>query len=909
MIDRTIALPLLRTKLYRPPVAEDHIHRTHLLERLNQRIHRPLTLVSAPAGYGKSTLVSCWLESCNIPSAWVSLDQNDSDLSVFVSYFLAAVQTVFPGFGQETQAFLKAAELPPAAQLARTLINELDQAEKEFILVLDDYHLIREKAVHNLLAALLSHPPGPMHLVLATRRDPALPLSELRVQGHMTEIRARQLRFSKTETAAFLRQVMGLEIDDRTAAIIEKKTEGWVAGLRLAALSMRKQTDLDRILDHLPEEGSYVMDYVAEEIITQQPQEIQKYLMTTSILKRFCAPLCEALCPVDAEVNTCVMGGQEFLESLQQANLFVISLDNQRHWFRYHHLFQRLLKHQLERCFSPEKVGELHKIAGKWFADNGLIEEALEHQLAAGDIPAAAQLVAYHRHDLMNREQWHRLRRWLSKLPRDSIEKDPQLLMVEAWLLIGWAEMAEVKDRIEAILTAMSPDSPLRKKLEGEWDTLRSLLHYHVADSPNALAYAQQAMVKLPREHMSVRGLALMLLGLSHQMAGNLGKAHSVVLAALKEKDGHQSTYQGRVLLTFCFIDYMEADLNRVLQVGQQVIRLGQEMGLAELVAHGYYFQGISHYDRNDLAAAENNLLSVAKGAHVVNSHNFAYSAFALALTYLSTGRSDQAREMVESVVNHAMEIHNISLLQTAEAFQAEMAIRQGDIAGVAHWAKAFDPDPFLVAYRFYVPQITFAKWFMAQDTVDSRRQAAKLLSRLHDFFTSTHNSRILIDVLLLQALLQDARGEESAAMSGLERALNLAEPGGLIRPFLDLGPKMFDLLNRLAKQTISVKYVGQILSAYRKERSGPGRTSPHDIVDMPPYSINSTLDESLTNREHEILTLLAQRKRNKEIAEKLFISPETVKRHTINLYSKLNVHNRREAAAKAEVMGILSRR
>jgi LuxR family maltose regulon positive regulatory protein len=906
MTDGTSPFPLIRTKLHRPPVAEDHLHRTRLLERLNQRIHRPLTLVSAPAGYGKSTLVSCWLESCDIPSAWVSLDQNDSDLSIFVSYFLAAVQTVFPGFGRETQTFLNAADSPPAAMLARTLINELDQVENEFILVLDDYHLIREKTVHNLLAALLTHPPGPMHLVLATRRDPALPLSELRVRGQMTEIRVQQLRFSVTEAATFLRQVMELEIDDRTAAIIEKKTEGWIAGLRLAALSLSQQTDLDRILEHLPEESSYVMDYVTEEVITQQPPEIQKYLMTTSILNRFCAPLCEAVCPADAESGKCVMGGQKFLESLQQANLFVIPLDNQQHWFRYHHLFQRLLKHQLERRFSLEKVSELHKIAGKWFADNGLIEEALHHQLAADDIPAAARLVAYHRHDLMNREEWHRLRRWLRELPRDIIEKDPELLMVEAWLLIGWAEMAEVKDRIEALLTAVPPDSALRKNLEGEWDTLCSLLHYHVADCRNALAFAQQAMEKLPREHKSIRGLALMLLGMSYQMAGDLGKAHSVVLEALKEKDSHHSTYQGRVMLTFCFIDYMEADLNRVLQVAEQVARLGQEAGLAELIAHGYYFLGISHYDRNDLAAAVNNLLSVAKGSYVVNSHNFAFSAFALALTYQALGRPDQAREMAESVVNHALEIHNISLLQTAEAFQAELAIRQGDIAGVTHWAKTFDPEPFFTAYRFYVPQITFAKWFMAQDTTDSRRQAAKLLSRLHDFFTSTHNSRIQIDVLAMQALLHDARGDEPAAMSALERAITLAEPGGLIRPFLDLGPKMFDLLNRLAKQNISVKYVGQILTAFRKERTGPGRTSPDDVADMPPYSMNSPLDESLTNRELEILALLAQRMRNKEIAEKLFISPDTVKRHTINLYSKLNVHNRREAAKKATALGIL---
>ena len=903
MVADSTIIPLIRTKLHRPPVAREHVHRTRLLDRLNKRLHRPLTLVSAPAGYGKSTLVSCWLESCDIPSVWMSLDENDNDPGAFLTYFLAALQSIFPGVGREIQPLLKGADLPPTAVLGRMLISNLDQINKEFICVLDDFHLIRKKAVHDLLAELLAHPLSSMHLVVVTRRDPSLQLSELRARGQMTEIRVEELRFSTAETAAFFQKVMEMQVDVRTAAAIEEKTEGWVTGLRLAALSMRQRPDLDRIMENLPDDNRYIMDYIAGEVISQQPRDIQEYLMTTSILNRFCAPLCEAVCPSGTETGVCVMNGQKFLESLQQANLFLIPLDNQQKWFRYHHLFQQLLQRHLELRLGPDKAAELHQTAAKWLADNGLIDEALHHHLSADDLPAAAQLIALHRHDLMNREEWHRLRRWLSMLPRDVIEKDPELLMVEAWLLIGWSEIAEVMDRIKALLTTMSPDSKAFKSLQGEWDTLRSLLYYHMADGPNALSFAKQAVARLPKEHMSVRGLAIMLLGMSYQMIGDLQKSHAVVLTALKEKKTHHTTYHGRVLLTFCFTGYLEADLNRVVQAARQVLSLGQELDLPELIAHGYYFLGISHYERNDLVAAEKYVSSVAEAYSMTNSHNFAFSSFAMALIYQALDRPDQAREMVESVVNYAFEMQNISLLQTAQAFQVELAIRQGNISEAGHWAKTYDPDPLHVAYRFYVPQITLVKWFLAQDTSESRQQAAKLLSRLHDFFSPIHNSRIQIEVRALQALLYDADGDKPAALIALEDAIILAQPGGQTRPFLDLGPKMAPLLHRLAERNTTSRFIGNLLAAFRDENID---SQPRSAKDRFPAVSAQPLSAPLTRREIEILDLLAPGLVNKEIGARLFISPETVKKHTQAIYRKLNVSNRRQAVVRAYELGLL---
>jgi LuxR family maltose regulon positive regulatory protein len=746
-----------------------------------------------------------------------------------------------------------------------------------------------------------------MHLVVATRRDPPLSLMELRARGQMTEIRVQELRFSAGEIAQFLQQVMGMKVDEKTAAVLEKKTEGWVAGLRLAVLSLRERTDLDRILEDLPDDNRYVMDYIITEVLSRQPPTIQELLLATALLKRFCAELCEAVCPQSLEAGTCEITGLEFLERLEQSNLFVIPLDDQRHWFRYHHLFQQLLLRQLKSRFSPDKIDVFHHRAGTWFAENGLLEEALHHILAAGDIPKAALLVAKHRHDLMNKEQWHRLRGWLDLLPRHTVEASPELLLAKAWLLIGWPEMAEVMSRIESLLTEMAPDATSVIKLQCELDTLRSLVFYHMAEGQQAFNFAQRALQTFGREQNSIAGLAAMLLGLSYQMLGDLESARKAVHKAFKEVKVKGSTYHARVMLTLCFMDYMEADLKGALQSAKQCLKLGRQFKLAECSAHGHYFLGICHYNRNDLATAESYLIPVVKGPYITNSHNFAFSAFALALTYQTLGRPIEAQEMVDLVVNHALEIHNTSLLQTAQAFQAEVALRQGYVAEAGHWAKTFDPYPFSVAYRFYVPQITLAKWFLAQDSKKGQQQAADLLSRLHDFFASSHNSSLLIDVLALQALLYYARDNEAEAMSALDRAITLAEPGGFIRPFLDLGSQMAELLSRLSDQTMASGYVGQIMEAFGKDKTVAQPTPTQDHASAMVPASAGALSELLTHREMEILRLLGPGLTNKEIASKLFISPETVKKHTQSIYHKLNVSNRRQAVARAYELGILN--
>ena len=402
MADESSSFPLIYTKLQRPQIPANLVVRPWLLEWPDQR-HRPLTLVSASAGYGKTTLISSWLEAVDSPSAWVSLDEYDDDLIVFLTYFIAAVQTIFPEVGRETLALLGAARLPPLPVLARSLIAELEQLTSPFILVLDDFHVIHDSSIHDLLNELLRHPFQAMHLVIITQRDPPLPITKLRARAQLTEVRTQELRFSATETAAFLQQ-MGIQIDEAAVAALTRKTEGWVTGLRLSALSLRHR-GAELSLTSLPENTQYVTDYLAAETLSQLEPAIRDFLLKTSILDRLCGPLCDTVVGLDEPERN----GQAYLEWLYQQNLFLIPLDDQRKWYRYHHLFQDLLRDQLEQRLNADDIGGLHRRASGWFVQANLIDEALRHNLAAGDDIGAAQLVEQNTYTILEDGRFRQL--------------------------------------------------------------------------------------------------------------------------------------------------------------------------------------------------------------------------------------------------------------------------------------------------------------------------------------------------------------------------------------------------------------------------------------------------------------------------------------------------------------------
>ncbi len=907
-------IPILRTKLHRPPIDGAHLHRGHLLGRLNQSQHRPLTLVSAPAGYGKSTLVSCWIESCDVPSAWVSLDESDNDLRLFLTYMVSAIEIISPDVCTETRSILKVDPLPPVAIIVRSLINELDRIENPIILALDDYHLIRERRIHELIAGLLHHPSPSMHLVLIARRDPPLQLTVLRARGQMVEIRTGDLRFTLEETSLFLQQMTGATVDDSVAAILEEKTEGWVTGLRLAALSMRLNKEIARKLDELPTENRYVMDYVVTEILAHYPQAVQTWMLKTSVLSRFCAPLCEVVCRSATDAVDGGPKGREFLELLENDNLFVIPLDEEREWFRFHHLFQALLNRQLKQRFNPAIILTLHNRASAWLAENGNIEEALWHAHEGGDLEVAARLVNNHRHAIMNSEQWYQLNRWLQKFPTEFIQNNPDLLMAKAWTYqrqARYSELFAILDRFEDKGSATVQECVDDSIFRGEMQVLKSFQFYSTGQGELSAITAREALNCLPSEYHSVRGFALIILSGALQMQGDQEQSRRVVLEALQQEKGSTTNYKTALLAALCFPDWIAADLNSLKHSAAQLLKHGQQQRLPEAIVLGSFFNGILHFQRNELDLAERFLLSIVgpprSSEWVVPSIvTYCQSAFALSLTYQAMGRAREASQTIGATMDYMLETSNADLLELCQVFRADLALRQGHVTDADVWIRTHPPMPLAPAYRFYTPQLITPKVLLTRQTAKSLSEAESLLCRMQDFYTSIHSTRVLIDILILQAMVHAAQDNESPALDKLAEALALAEPGRFIRPFLDQGPKMADLLSRLVKHRPTLQYAMRILETFENHGNVSFGNRSEDFAGSLSSLSNRPMIEPLTNREIEVLRMLSKGTSNNDIAQRLFISPETVKRHLSTIYRKLDVKNRQQALIMAKSIGIL---
>jgi len=906
---------LLQTKLHRSRLPQNLVVRTRLLEVLNDAFDHQLTLVCAPAGFGKTTLVCTWLEQMDTdktvgaaakPAAWLSLDENDSELNLFLRYFIAALRTIFKEACEETLALLQAQQQPPDAVLYATLSNELAELPREAILVLDDYHTIRGTEVHNLLIELARHWPRPLHLVLISRIEPPLPLPSLRAKGMLYEIRTQKLRFNPEETAAYLSKSQLTLHNQQDMHLLEERFEGWPAGLHLAALSLRSAGSQEAVLSVISGENPNITGYLIDEVLSHQFPAINSFLNQTCILDRFCAPLCEA---IQGEVDP-AWNANACLDWIERAELFIIPLDDRREWYRYHHLFQELLQQRLSLEMEADQVSNLHCLASVWFEEHGLIDEALHHALVAGDLDLAARQMNAGLREVINREDWPTLDRWLRQLPEEMIKQHPELLIIRAWILnFLWRLdlQAQVVQHIAELLDSevgarLSAED--QQILRGQVLMLRAQFAYFGNEIEKALVLSKEALALLPTSWTFARGAAILYLGLSMQAIGQILEAEKLLLDEYESCSDKTDIYPLVILQTLGYIYLWTGQHEKARQIGQVLIQGATSSGILTMKNWGDYYLGVACYQSNDLEAADQYFTAIHKNRFIAHAAAYRDAVAGLVLIHQIKGESTEACQILETISRSDLEETGTENSQTS-SLRAKLMLAQGDVESTGRWVDTFSglpPDQALLWQE--EPQMTRVRVLAARGTDADINLALQILGTLDEIAGRTHKICYKIELLALRAIILDAQGETGQADVTLMQALDLARLRGFIRVFADLGKPMQRMLSRLISQDDMAVTINRILAAFPETEKN---LASLNTLKRPTTSGNIILAEPLTPRELEVLNLLRGPLSIKEIALHLNISSETVKRHTANIYGKLGVNQRRNAVARAEDLNILS--
>ncbi|MCG3210696.1 MAG: Serine/threonine-protein kinase PknK [Anaerolineae bacterium] len=954
-----VSPPILVTKLYvpSPRPAASIVPRSRLIERLNEGLERApgLTLISAPAGFGKTTLVSDWLcqkdegegmkdEKSEIhPSAfslhpsrvaWLSLDDSDNDFTRFLTYFIAALQQLDPKIGQTAQGLLQSPQPPRVETLMTTLVNDISSsfANARCVFVLDDYHFIEAKVIDEALTFLLDHlppPPGGLQLIIATRDDPHLPLARLRVQGRLTELRAADLRFTTAEAAQFLNRVMGLHLSADDIAALEQRTEGWIAGLQLAAISMQKHEDTRGFIRSFTGSHRFILDYLTEEILEQQPANIQQFLLHTSVLNRLTGSLCDAVLGKDEggglkdEENR----SSVILEYLEHANLFIVPLDEKRQWYRYHHLFADLLRQRLHQN-QPEQAPILHRRASDWYHQNGFVDEAIEYALHAEHFDRATQLIEGAAEVVWMRGEHTKLRRWLDRLPVEWVYAKPQLCIFYAWSLFVTGRPDVAEQTLQAAEKAIDPNSGAgessprqargqpsgldRIKLQGRIAATRAFMAFFRGDVSGIVQHARQALEYLPEQDLIWCGTATVTLGDAHIIKGEMAAAHQAQLEALKASRAVGNIYM--ILTTSLKLALtlrQQGQLQQSIQICRQQMQFANENGLSQTGVVGWLLAiwGEVLAELNDLDEA---IQKASEGIELVKrGGDVAMVGWSyLCLTRVLFSREDMAgaEETIREMGHIARETDVPPwVMHLLATWQARIWLAQGKLNVASQWAQEHglyaDRGPALL-HEIEI-NIMLARVLMAQGRLD---ETIRLLQRSLNAAKAMGRTSRAIECLILQALAFQAGGDADQAITALEKALILAEPGGYVRILVDEGQPLTPLLREAITRDVVPSYAGKILAAFPSaDALSPAQstTTGHVPAGSVP-TLQSDLVEPLSERELEVLQLIAAGLTNREIAAKLFLTVNTVKVHAHNIYGKLDAHSRTQAVATAKDLGIL---
>ena len=882
------------------------------MEQLDTGLRGKLTLICAPAGFGKTTLMSDWVARCERPFAWLSLDVGEGDLSRFLTYLIAALQTVDRNLGGEALASRQSPQPPSTEATLTLLLNDIAALSDPFILILDDYHAVDSEEVDAALGFLLEHLPPQLHVVVATREDPQLPLARWRARGELSELRAHDLRFTADETAAFFAQVMEIDLSKDDIAALESRTEGWVAGLQLAALSVQGRANVPAFIETFAGSNRYIVDYLVEEVLERQSEDVRRFLLQTSVLERLSAPLCDAVTQQE--------GSQVLLETLERGNLFLIPLDDERRWYRYHHLFADVLRARL--LAQRVSARDLHVRASAWLEQQGLRPEAIRHALAAEDVERAARLIELSWRVMDISFQSATWLRWVRALPDEIVANRPVLSLGYAWALLseGAFEAAEIRLRDAERWLGQTPsegeprgsepvvyDAHEFRMLGVTIPSARAYKAQALGDVRATIEHASEALAFLPEDDPLGRAIPNALLGLAHWASGNLEDAYGALADGMA---GFETTgnLMAAISGTFGLADIRLAQgrLRGARHLYERALTLAQQddppirgtatlyLGLSEI----YREQGDSDAASTYLSKSE------AQGARDVQKV-YAYR-HALAVAKVKEARGDfrGALEQLDEAERHQAQLH-VPFVRPVSARKAQIWIKQGELAKAGAWSRERNVSvQDRLSYRLEFEHLTLARLLIAQHKRDGTErsidEALGLLRRLYEAAQTGKRNGSVIEILIVQALAQRAKGNVSSALESLQQALRLAEPEGYVRVFVDEGTPVEDLLAKARSKGLTPNYIAKVCAAFETERLEQEEVSPTSIQPL------DALTEPLSPRELEVLRLIAQGLSNREISTRLFRALDTVKGHNRNIFGKLQVQNRTEAVARARELGLL---
>ncbi len=932
---------VLATKLYIPPIQSSLVRRPRLVQVIENgyQAGKLVTLISAPAGFGKTTIVREWIKAAEPgkPFGWLSLDDGDNDPVRFLIYLVSAIEKVNAEIGQSILASLNSSQIPPLMDLVETLINEISCESKPFLIVLDDYHLIKKVEVHSILQLLLKRQPDTLHLVIITREDPPFSLPRMRVQGQITEIRERDLRFSLSEAQAFLVRTMGLELSAQDIGMLEERTEGWAAGMQLAALALDELSNEEErraFIEAFTGSNRLIADYLISEVLERQSETTRRFLLRTSILERFCAELCDYAVFGDAEGSS-----QSVLDSLEQGNMFLVPLDSQRHWYRYHHLFSEMLFHSLRRS-SPEEISALHLKASEWFEANGFIPEAMKHALASRDWDFVKALLNRHALPMMFQGYLNLVIEWCREIPKSYLEKSPDVCIYYAWALVLTFRndfLDAVEEQVQIAGQAIEkPDLPAYAEVGqntarvpykdwviGHTCVIRSqilLARFNAYVDPQELiALSLRGLELLPEVEYTFRSLCKINLAHAELMQNNPVGAQKAFEEALPFML-NAGNYLGSVADLFyqARLAFYTGHPDRAEAICQEWKKKFTEMAASSggvdsesvpeiPAARGLdIVQSLILFERNQIEEAEHLLvqtLGLLGWGSWMELHGFIQLIHLRHMQGNRAGVRDTLQRMSRLGPQHAACAEALEVLFDVNSSAEDPQVRSRAEA----WVKKYSPDPkFRFAlgigpYHCDTEYFCNLAWARVQIALGHFQDASIFVGPALQTARDCGLVFRVAELTTAQALIYDGQGNSSAALKELEKALEIAETYGYTR-FFDDGSRLDRLLQQAAQRKIHAQYAAQLLTSFQSLRTKRKNTGALTKMERS----HPGLVEPLSERELEVLRLLASGLAPTEVAKKLFLSPFTLKAHTQNIYAKLGVHSRIEAINKAREVELL---